>query len=102
MSKSSVPVGGRGQLFALNVRMDIYFEGLIFLLIGLFTGWAVSLLLEKRGLGIWGDGITGLSGALAGGGVFKIFATTENRLWGAVGVAAFGAMLFQFLLGYFP
>lgn len=74
---------------------------LAFLLVGIIAGWIGSLIMKGRGLGLLGDMIVGIIGAFIGAFVFRLFGVTTESFWGAVAMAAVGAIIFLFLVGMF-
>ena len=73
-----------------------------FLIVGLIAGWIASNLMEGHGLGVAGDIIVGVIGALVGGLVFGNLGINGNGFWGALGMSLVGAVILLFIIGLFP
>lgn len=72
--------------------MDLSFI-LGLLLIGLLAGWLASLLVRGRGLGLGGDIVVGIVGALIGGWVFRALGIETFGTLGSLLTALVGAVL---------
>lgn len=68
-------------------------EWIIFLLIGLVAGWLASVLVRGRGLGLIGDIVVGVIGALLGGFLFRIVGLASFGLLGSIIQATIGAIV---------
>lgn len=68
-----------------------------FLFVGLIAGWLANKLVKGHGIGLIGDTLVGIIGALIGGYLFDSAGVTTYGFWGSVGVSAVGAILFLFL-----
>lgn len=64
-----------------------------FLLIGLLAGWLASLIVRGRGLGLGGDIVVGMVGALIGGLVFNALNIATFGTLGSLLTATVGAIL---------
>ncbi|MBI1907997.1 GlsB/YeaQ/YmgE family stress response membrane protein [Candidatus Uhrbacteria bacterium] len=64
-----------------------------YLLIGLLAGWLASLIVRGRGLGLGGDIVVGIVGALIGGLVFDALNITTFGTFGSLVTAVVGAIL---------
>ena len=74
-------------------------EFLWFILIGLAAGWLAGQLMRGGGLGIIGDIIVGVIGALLGGFLFSTLGVFPGGgLFGSLVVATIGAVVLLFLL----
>lgn len=73
---------------------------LIILLIGALSGWFSGVIMKNDGLGIFGNIIIGLLGAIVGGALFGMIGSTETNsaLVGAMITAALGSVVFLFLI----
>jgi uncharacterized membrane protein YeaQ/YmgE (transglycosylase-associated protein family) len=80
---------------------DLVMNVVAFLLVGLFAGWVASSLVEGHGLGVLGDIVVGIVGALVGGFVFDMFGVTTYGFWGSFGMSVVGAVVFLSILGLF-
>lgn len=72
-------------------RMRMYILGL--LLIGLAAGWLASVLVRGRGLGVGGDILVGIVGAVVGGLVFDALGIAAAGTIGSFVSAVVGAVL---------
>jgi uncharacterized membrane protein YeaQ/YmgE (transglycosylase-associated protein family) len=70
-----------------------------FLIIGLIAGWIASLIMRGRGLGVLGDIIVGIVGALIGGFIFSLLGVESNGILGSLIMALIGAVVLLFLIG---
>ena len=50
-----------------------------FIIVGLIAGWIAGLIMKGRGLGVLGDIIVGVIGALLGGYIFRQFGITADK-----------------------
>lgn len=64
-----------------------------FLLIGLLAGWLASMIVRGRGLGLIGDVMVGMIGALIGGLVFNALGIPAIGALGGLVTATIGAVL---------
>lgn len=69
-----------------------------FLLIGLAAGWLAGQIMRGGGMGLVGDLIVGVIGALLGGFLFRLIGISAYGLLGDLITATVGAMLLLFLL----
>lgn len=74
--------------------MDI----LTFILIGLIAGWLAGIIMRGRGLGVGGDIVVGIVGALIGGYVFALFGVRTGSFLGEIAMAVVGAVILLFLI----
>ncbi|GAB4345366.1 MAG: hypothetical protein OHK0038_25590 [Flammeovirgaceae bacterium] len=73
---------------------------LFFLIIGGVAGWLAGIILKGRGLGLIGNVIVGVLGALLGGWLIKILGITiGGGLIGSFITAILGSILFLLLVG---
>ena len=78
--------------------MDIQ-EIVAFLLIGAVAGWLAGLIFKGRGLGLIGNIIIGVIGAVLGGSIFRALdISVGNDLLGVLFTATAGAVVLLFLL----
>jgi uncharacterized membrane protein YeaQ/YmgE (transglycosylase-associated protein family) len=67
---------------------------LIFLLVGLISGWLAGMLMKGRGFGPLIDIIVGIMGAIIGGYVFSLFGVRlGGGLLGEVIMSVIGALI---------
>ncbi len=71
---------------------------LVFLFIGLIAGWLAAVLVKGRGFGIVGDIIVGIIGAELGGWIFNAIGWVTYGFWGAVLMAAVGAIVLLIII----
>lgn len=76
--------------------MDI----LIIVLIGLIAGWLASIIMRGRGLGVVGDIIIGIIGALIGGLLFRWLGYTPDGFWGSIATATIGAIILLAIISF--
>jgi uncharacterized membrane protein YeaQ/YmgE (transglycosylase-associated protein family) len=67
---------------------------LIYLLIGLLSGWFAGLIMGGGGYGIIGDILLGIIGAFVGGFLFDVLGITTYGTLGAIVMAVIGAVIF--------
>jgi uncharacterized membrane protein YeaQ/YmgE (transglycosylase-associated protein family) len=72
---------------------------LLFLVIGGLAGWAASELMRGRGLGLLGNIVVGIIGAVLGGWVLGALGVAFGGLIGSLLTAFLGAVLLLFLVG---
>jgi uncharacterized membrane protein YeaQ/YmgE (transglycosylase-associated protein family) len=67
---------------------------LMWLLVGLISGWLAGLVMKGGGYGIIMDIVVGLIGAFIGGLLFSLVVTDQvYGFWGSVGVSFVGACI---------
>ena len=69
-----------------------------FLIIGLVAGWLASKFIKGRGLGLAGNLVVGVLGAVIGGYVFGLVGVNTGGLAGQLISATVGAAILLFLL----
>jgi uncharacterized membrane protein YeaQ/YmgE (transglycosylase-associated protein family) len=79
--------------------MELTMNVLWFLLIGLVAGWFAGLIMKGRGLGLIGDLVVGVIGALLGGFVFGQLGIHAGGLLGSLLMATLGAIGLLALIG---
>ena len=73
-----------------------------FLLIGLVAGWLAGQIMKGRGLGLIGNMVVGVIGALLGGFLFGLFGVSAGGgLIGSLITALVGAIVLLFIVGFF-
>ena len=73
-----------------------------FILVGLVAGWLAGKLMKGGGVGVVGDIVVGILGALVGGGLFGTWGvSTGGGLLGAIAVATVGAVVLIFVVRLF-
>ncbi len=79
--------------------MDLQ-QTVVFLGIGVISGWLAGLILKGGGFGLIGNLIVGILGALLGGWLFKLLEITIGGEWfGPIVTATVGAVVLIFLIG---
>jgi len=73
---------------------------IIFLVIGIFAGWAAGRLMKGSGFGAVGNLIVGIMGALLGGFLFRLIGISYHGLLGEVIISVAGAIIFVILIGF--
>ncbi len=76
-------------------------EIILFLTVGLISGWIASNFVEGRGYGGVGDIVLGIIGAFIGGFIFKSFGIQVYGFWGSLMVSVIGAVTFLFVIDLF-
>ncbi len=73
---------------------------IMWILVGLISGWLAGILMKGGGYGIIGDLIVGLVGSFVGGIVFGFLVTDTGTtgFLGSIVVSVIGACLFIFIL----
>jgi uncharacterized membrane protein YeaQ/YmgE (transglycosylase-associated protein family) len=66
---------------------------IIFLFVGLVSGWMASLLVEGRGLGLMMDLVLGIVGAFVGGALINVFGLVSYGIWGTLATAVIGSVV---------
>lgn len=74
---------------------------IIFLVIGLLSGWIASNMLGGKGLGITLDIVVGVVGAFVGGFIFRMLDISVTTIWGEIATSVIGAVLFLLVVGMF-
>lgn len=75
-------------------------ELVTFLLIGLVAGWIAGNLMKRRRVGLVGNLIVGVIGAVLGGKLFAFLNITAGGLIGAIITATAGAVLLLYLMSF--
>lgn len=70
----------------------------IFLLIGIVSGWIAGLIMKGSGFGLVGNMVVGILGALAGGLIFGALNIEAAGLGGEIIVSVVGALVLLFLI----
>lgn len=71
---------------------------IFFLLIGLLAGWLASTVMRGRGLGLLGNLVIGVIGALIGGPLLRVVGLAPFGLIGSLLAAFFGAVVLLALI----
>ena len=70
-----------------------------FLAIGLLSGWMAARLMRGSGLGLIGNLVVGVVGAVVGGWVFGLLGISVGGWVGAMASSVVGAVLLLFVIG---
>lgn len=71
---------------------------ILFLVIGLVAGWLAGRIMRGRGLGLVGDMVIGVIGALLGGWLFDLLGLSFGGILGSIVTALVGAIILLYLL----
>ena len=75
-------------------------QAVVFLVIGGIAGWLAGLILKRGGLGLIGNIIIGILGAILGGWLFDVLKISIGGEWlGPIVTATVGAVLLLFVIG---
>jgi len=72
-----------------------------FLIIGILAGWIASMLMRGRGLGLIGDLIVGVLGAVIGGFILGTVGVEAVSLMGELVSAVIGAIVLLGIVSFF-
>ncbi len=72
---------------------------LIFLAVGALVGWLAGVIVKGKGLGLIGNMIIGIVGAILGGVVFDTVGITAETGVGTFVMAIIGAVILLLLIG---
>jgi uncharacterized membrane protein YeaQ/YmgE (transglycosylase-associated protein family) len=79
--------------------MDLQ-QTIVFLVIGAVAGWLAGQILKVGGLGLLGNIIVGILGAVLGGWLFKLLNISIGGEWiGPIVTATAGAVVLLFVIG---
>jgi uncharacterized membrane protein YeaQ/YmgE (transglycosylase-associated protein family) len=70
----------------------------LFLIVGLAAGWLASSIMRGGSLGLVGDLIVGVVGAMLGGWLFNLLGIAIGGLFGSLVTALVGAIVLLYLL----
>lgn len=71
---------------------------LMFLLIGLISGWLAGIISRGGGFGIWGDLVTGVAGSFIGGYLFDIIGLSAYSTIGLIISSTVGAVILLWVM----
>jgi uncharacterized membrane protein YeaQ/YmgE (transglycosylase-associated protein family) len=74
---------------------------IVFIVVVLFVGCFASRVFSRDGLGIPGDVVVGIIGALVGGYIFDALGVTDYGEWSTLGTSVLGAVIFLGIVGLF-
>jgi uncharacterized membrane protein YeaQ/YmgE (transglycosylase-associated protein family) len=82
------------NLGRVKVHDSIQFHNLIwFLLVGGLAGWLASVFVTGGGMGLFGDIVVGVAGAIVGGLLADSLNWNIYGFWGVLGISVLGAMI---------
>lgn len=64
-----------------------------FIVVGIAAGWIAGVVMKGRGLGLVGNLVVGVVGALVGGFLFRMLGVTAGGLVGQIVIATAGAII---------
>ena len=64
-----------------------------FVVVGIAAGWIAGVVMKGRGLGLWGNLVVGVIGAIAGGYLLGLLGVSAGGLVGRIAIAAVGAIV---------
>jgi uncharacterized membrane protein YeaQ/YmgE (transglycosylase-associated protein family) len=70
------------------------------MLVGLIAGWLAGQIMKNGGLGLVGNLLVGVAGALLGGYLFQSAGVEAGGVIGALVTATMGAILILFIVGF--
>ena len=71
---------------------------ILFLIIGLAAGWLASSIMRGGSLGLAGDLVIGVVGAMLGGWLFNLLGISLGGIFGSLVTALVGAIVLIYLL----
>ena len=77
-------------------------EFVCFVVVGSAAGWIAGVVMKGRGLGLVGNLVVGVIGALVGGFLFRMMGVTAGGLVGQIVIAAAGAIILLALVRLLP
>jgi len=74
---------------------------LIFIIIGILSGWIAGKLWKGKGFGLVGNLVVGVIGALVGGLVFGLLNITAGGIIGQIVMSVVGALVLLYVVNLF-
>jgi uncharacterized membrane protein YeaQ/YmgE (transglycosylase-associated protein family) len=71
---------------------------ILFLSVGVISGWLANVLIRGRDWGVLVNTIIGIIGAFVGGAMFNGMGWTVHGFWESVGVSVIGAIVFLMIV----
>lgn len=71
---------------------------ILFLIVGLAAGWLASSIMRGGSLGLVGDLVVGVVGAMLGGWLFNLLGISIGGIFGSLVTALVGAIVLLYLL----
>lgn len=69
-----------------------------FIIIGFLAGWIATRLMRKSNIGLVGNIVVGVLGAVIGGNIFKFLRISASGLLGSLVTAVVGAVVLLYLI----
>lgn len=73
----------------------------LFLVVGLISGWLATNFVEGSGYGGLGDIVIGIAGAFIGNFLFSLLGVSFRGFWGNVFCSVVGAVALLFIVNFF-
>jgi uncharacterized membrane protein YeaQ/YmgE (transglycosylase-associated protein family) len=71
---------------------------LFYTIIGLVAGWLAGVIMKERSLGLIGNLVVGIVGAIIGGYIFEFFGISTGGLFGSLISAIVGAVILLYVI----
>ena len=71
---------------------------LFYIIIGLVAGWFAGVIMKERSLGLAGNLVVGIIGAIIGAYIFEFFGISAGGIIGSLASAIVGAILLLFII----
>jgi len=71
---------------------------LFYTIIGLVAGWLAGVIMKERSLGLIGNLVVGIVGAIIGGYIFEFFGISTGGLFGSLISAIVGAIILLYII----
>lgn len=71
---------------------------LFYTIIGLVAGWLAGVVMKERSLGLIGNLVVGIVGAIIGGYIFEFFGISTGGLFGSLISAIVGAIILLYII----
>lgn len=69
-----------------------------YIIIGLIAGWLAGVIMKERSMGLLGNLIVGIIGAIIGAYIFEFFGISTGGLIGSLVSAILGAIILLFII----
>ncbi len=71
---------------------------LFYTIIGVVAGWLAGVVMKERSLGLIGNLVVGIVGAIIGGYIFEFFGISTGGLFGSLISAIVGAIILLYII----
>jgi uncharacterized membrane protein YeaQ/YmgE (transglycosylase-associated protein family) len=71
---------------------------LYYIIIGLIAGWLAGRILKERSMGLFGNLVIGVVGAVVGAYIFEFFGISSGGLLGTLVSAVIGAVILLYVI----